>query len=309
MTPEQSSEPTPEPTSSPTPEPTSGPTPERTFDDYWAAVDAELAAIPARPVLELVPERTTDEATFYTVRLTSTGPYRVYGNLSIPSGDGPFPGLLITPRYGSVNNIPHPNDRSRYVVLSLMHRGQRLADDGFAAAYPGLLTIGIDDPSTYVYRGIAADCLRAAEFLLGLAEVDPARVAVTGDDLAVLTAARRPGFGSVRVTDLLFYRAMEARLKSCLYPLEELNDQLRSGSSAEGLSTTLAYYDPTRHASAVIGRTLLSVDDEDWCQSLLAALPDPEVYRVTHLDGTDNDFLDAWLAERSGVPAMSKFVA
>ncbi|MFD7157883.1 acetylxylan esterase [Kribbella sp. NPDC059898] len=280
-----------------------------TFDSYWAAVDEELAAIPGRPVLDVVPARTTDEATFYALRITSTGPYRVYGNLSIPRGDGPFPGLLITPRYGSVNNIPHPNDRSRYVVLSLMHRGQRLADEGFAAAYPGLLTMGIDDPSTYVYRGIAADCLRAAEFLMGLAEVDPARVAVSGDDLAVLTAARRPGFSSVRVTDLLFYRAMEARSTSCLYPLEELNDQLRSGSSTGGLSTTLSYFDPVRHAPAVAGRALVSVEDDDWCRSLVEALPDPEVYKVTHLDGTDNDFLDAWLAGRSGVPAMSKFVA
>ena len=281
-----------------------------TFDAYWAAVDEELAAIPGRPVLDVVPERTTEEATFYAVRITSTGPYRVYGNLSIPKSDGPFPGLLITPRYGSVNNIPHPNDRSRYVVLGLMHRGQRLADEGFVAAYPGLLTMGIDDPSTYIYRGIAADCLRAAEVLMGLAEVDPARVAVTGDDLAVLTAARRPGFSTVRVTDLLFYRAMEARLKSCLYPLEELNDHLRGvGSSTEALSTTLSYFDPSRHAPAVAGRTLLAVDDADWCGELLSALPDPEVYQVTHLDGTDNDFLDAWLAERFGVPAMSKFVA
>ncbi|MFI5693293.1 acetylxylan esterase [Kribbella sp. NPDC051586] len=279
------------------------------FDNYWAAVDDELAAIPGRPVLDLLPARTTDEATFYTLRITSTGPYRVYGNLSIPAGDGPFPALLITPRYGSVNNIPHPNDRSRYVVLSLMHRGQRLADEGFAAAYPGLLTMRIDDPATYIYRGIAADCLRAAEFLRGLAEVDPERVAVSGDDLAVLTAARRPGFNAVRVTDLLFYRAMEARLSSSLYPLEELNDHLRAGSSAETLATTLSYFDPVRHAPAITGRTLFAIDNADWCGPLISAVPSAEVYNVTHLDGTDNDFLDAWLAERSGVPAMSKFIA
>ncbi|MDX2974209.1 acetylxylan esterase [Kribbella solani] len=279
------------------------------FETYWAEVDQELAAIPGRPVLDRVPARTTDEATFYTLRLTSTGPYRVYGNLSIPAGDGPFPALLITPRYGSVNNIPHPNDRGRYVVLSLMHRGQRLADEGFAAKYPGLLTMDIDDPATYIYRGIASDCLRAAEFLRGLSEVDAERVAVSGDDLAILTAARRPGFTSVRVTDMLFYRAMEARLKSCLYPLEELNDHLRAGSSEDALATTLSYFDPVRHAPAIAARTLLATDDTDWCGPLLSALPDPEVYDVTHLDGTDNDSLDAWLAERSGVPAMSKFIA
>jgi len=278
------------------------------FDSYWAAVDDELAAIPGRPLLDLVPARTTDEATFYTVRLTSTGPYRVYGNLSIPAGDGPFPALLLTPRYGSVNNVPHPNDRSRYVVLSLMHRGQRLADEGFAAAYPGLLTVGIDDASSYIYRGIAADCLRAAEFLMGLSEVDPARVAVSGDDLAVLTAARRPRFSAVRVTDLLFYRAMEARLKSSHYPLEELNDHLRAGSSAAVLEGTLSYFDPVRHAPAVAARTLVAVDDPDWCASLSAALPAAEVYKLTQLDGADNDFLDAWLAELSGVRPMSRFV-
>jgi len=278
------------------------------FDSYWAAVDDELAAIPGRPLLDLVPARTTDEATFYTVRLTSTGPYRVYGNLSIPAGDGPFPALLLTPRYGSVNNVPHPNDRSRYVVLSLMHRGQRLANEGFAAAYPGLLTMGIDDALSYIYRGIAADCLRAAEFLMGLSEVDPARVAVSGDDLAVLTAARRPRFSAVRVTDLLFYRAMETRLESSHYPLEELNDHLRAGSSAAVVEGTLSYFDPARHAPAVAARTLLAVDDPDWCASLTAVLPAAEVYKLTHLDGADNDFLDVWLAELSGVRPMSRFV-
>jgi cephalosporin-C deacetylase-like acetyl esterase len=278
------------------------------FSSYWAAVDEELAAIPGRPVLDLVPGRTTDEATSYTVRLTSTGPYRVFAHLSIPTGDGPFPALLQTPRYGSVNHVPHPNDRSRYVVLHLMHRGQRLADEGFAAAYPGLLTMEIDDPASYIYRGIAADCLRGAEFMMGLAEVDPARVAVSGDDLAVLTAARRPGFSAVRVSELLFYRAMEARLRSTAYPLEELNDYLRAGSSVEIVDKTIGYFDPVRHAPAVSGRTLLAVDDPGWCASLAEAFPAASVYRLTHLDGTDNDFLDAWLAELSGVRPMSRFL-
>ena len=278
------------------------------FDNYWAAVDDELAAIPGRPVLDLVPQRTTDEATSYTVRLTSTGPYRVFGHLSIPTGDGPFPALLQTPRYGSVNHVPHPNDRSRYVVLGLMHRGQRLADEGFSAAYPGLLTMDIEDPAAYIYRGIAADCLRAAEFLLGLAEVDRSRVAVSGDDLAVLTAARRPGFSAVRVTDLLFYRAMEARLKSTHYPLEELNDHLRAGASAEIVDKTIAYFDPVRHAPAVSARTLLAVDNPHWSAPLVEAFPAASVYQLTHLDGTDNDYLDAWLANQSGVPPMSRFL-
>jgi cephalosporin-C deacetylase len=171
------------------------------------------------------------------------------------------------------------------------------------------LTMDIDDPASYIYRGIAADCLRAAEFLMGLAEVDPARVAVSGDDLAVLTAARRPGFSVVRVSELLFYRALEARLRSCLYPLEELNDHLRAGSSPAVVGRTLSYFDPVRHAPAVNGRTLLAVDNPQWSAPLVEAFPAASIYQLTHLDGTDNDFLDAWLAELSGVLPMSRFIA
>jgi cephalosporin-C deacetylase len=277
------------------------------FESYWASVDDGLAVVPARAVLETVPERSTAESVSYIVRLTSSGPYRVFGHLSIPSGPGPFPALLMTPRYGSVNHVPHPNDRSRYVVFGLMHRGQRLADESFAAAYPGLLTLGIDDPASYIYRGIVADCLRAAEFLFGLAEVDPARVAVSGDDLALLTAARRPGFGAVRLSEFLFYRAIEARLRSSLYPLEELNDHLRGGAAEEQVVKTLSYFDPVRHALAVSAPTLVAADDADWFAPLVEALVASEIYQVTHLDGTDNDALDAWLADRCGVPPMSRF--
>src|SRR5690606_32518206 len=99
-------------------------------------------------------------------------------------------------------------DRLRYVVLTVMHRGQRLADSPYAASYPGLLTEGIADENTYVYRGIVADCLRAAEFLAELPEVDRTRIAVTGDDLAILTAARRPVFAAVNVSGVLLYRLL-----------------------------------------------------------------------------------------------------
>ncbi|WP_328994825.1 acetylxylan esterase [Kribbella sp. NBC_01245] len=271
---------------------------------YWQAIDDELARVSAEPALELVPSRTTVESTFYEVRLTSIGPYRIFATLSIPSGPGRFPALLETPRYGSVNYLPHAHDRSRYVVLAVSHRGQRRADDGFAAAYPGLLTHGIEDPATYVYRGIVADCLRAGEFLLGLDAVDRSRVGVSGDDLALLTAARRPGFSAVRVRDLLLYRAMEAR-EAGVYPHEELNDQLRAGADEILMSATLEHFDARAHA--VEADVLLATPDPAWVSSLTAVLPKSEVYHLTDDDGTDQDAWDAWLAHRLGVPAMPRF--
>jgi cephalosporin-C deacetylase len=279
------------------------------FDAHWDGVDAELAGLPPAPELESLPMRSTDFSTAYTLRLTSVGPYRIFGYYSVPKGDGPFPGLLMLPNYGSVNHVPTYEDRRRYAVLQIMHRGQRLADQPFAARYPGLLTHGIDDPATYVYRGIVADCLRAAEFLLARPEVDARRVGVVGGDLALITAARRPSFAAVRATGLLLYRLPEAARRTREYPVEEINDHLRAHPDrAERVARTLAYVDPLHHAPRVTAPTLLAVNDQgalngpEWLAPLVGALGGPvEQYRLSHEGKADHDALDAWLAGRLGV--------
>jgi len=279
------------------------------FDAYWESVDADLARYDAAPELELLPLRCTDFARCYAVRLSSIGPYRIFGYYSMRVGDGPFPGLLITPRYGSVNNPPHYDDRERYAVLVLMHRGQRLADQPFAAAYPGLLTLGIDDPHTYIYRSIVADCLRGAEFLLGRPEVDTTRIGIVGDDLALLTVARRAQFNAARIDGLMFYRMLEACARSEEYPIEEINDYLRSRPEQRtAVAQSLAFFDPQYHAPRVRTATLLSVGDSqtvggpEWLAPLLDALGSrAQPYQLTHEGGTDHDWLEAWLANRLGV--------
>lgn len=239
------------------------------FESYWRDVDDELARFPARPVLDEVPARSTDFCTAYDVRLSGIGAYRIFGFLSVPRGDGPFPALLETPRYGSVNKPPHYRDRMRYVVFTVMHRGQRLADSPFQAEYPGLFTLGIDDPATYAYRSIVADCLRGAEFLLRLPSVDRARVGVTGDDLALITAARRSGFAAVRATG----------------PLEAPGEWAPDSDAARH---TLSFFDADLHAAS-ISAPLLRVGRD---------------FTPTHEDAADDTALDAWLAQRLGVEPL-----
>lgn len=284
------------------------------FDAYWDGVDAELARVPAAAELTPWPPRSTPFADAFDLRLTSIGPSRIFGYYSVPHGPGPFPALLNTPRYGSVNNPPHWDDRQRFTVLTIMHRGQRRADEPFAAAYPGLLTDGVDDPATYVYRGIVADCLRAAEWLADRPEVDAARIGVVGDDLALLTAARRPRFAALQVTGSIFYRLEEARRRTEAYPIEEINDYLRfSPERAAAAARTLALFDPVHHAPRVGAETLLTEGEPgtlggpEWLAPLAEVLAGPvERHRSTHEGGTDHDATDAWLAGRLGAEARPR---
>jgi len=284
------------------------------FDAYWDEMDAELARYPLAVEMERNALRSTEFATVYNVRLTSVGPYRIFGYYSVPVGDGPFPGLMNAPRYGSVNHVPHYDDRERYATLTLMHRGQRLADQPFAAAYPGLLTRGIESPTTYIYRSIVADCLRGAEFLLSRPEVDGDHVSIVGDDLALITAARRPQFTAMQAGGLLFYRLLEAANRSSAYPVEEINDYLRTyPERREDVARTLAYMDPINHAARVRATTLLitgdagAINGPEWLEPLTGALGGPiEQYRVTHEGATDHDWQDAWMARQLGKAAKPR---
>jgi cephalosporin-C deacetylase-like acetyl esterase len=278
------------------------------FEQYWDAVDEELARYPMAPEMERNVRRSTDLATVYDLRLTSVGPYRIFGYYSVPVGDGPFPGLMHSPAYGSVNPVPHHIDRERYATLTLMHRGQRLADQPFQASYPGLLTLGIDDPGTYIYRRIVADCLRGAEFLLSRPEVGAGRVGVIGDDLAMIAAARRPGFRAVRAAGLMFHRMLQFAERSSAYPIEEINDYTRQFKDRrDAVARTVGYFDPIHFAPDIRAATMLVTGDDgtvggpDWLRPLAKAISGPVgQYRVTHEGATDHDWLDAWMAGQLG---------
>lgn len=286
------------------------------FDAYWDGIDQELDTYQARPQLEPLTRFSNEHCTVYALKLTSIGPYRLFGYYSVPHGDGPFPALYNLPKYGSVNHVPDYNDRKRYVVLTLMYRGQRLADQPFAATYPGLLTLGIDSPETYIYRGIAADCLRGAEFLQSRPEVDQSRICLIGDDLAVITAARRPNVALAQVAGLAFYRMMEAAARTSGYPLEEVNDYLRLyPEKRDAVARTVSFFDPQSHAPRVTATTLLNLGAEgsttgpSWQQPLAEALGGPvERYELSNEGGTDHDWLDAWTATKFGTSPMTKFI-
>jgi cephalosporin-C deacetylase len=290
------------------------------FDHYWQQTLDDLAGYPACPEIELLPLRTTDFATLYGVHLTSFGPYRVFGYLSIPSGDGPFPAIYYAPKYQSVLEIiPQGTanlQRSCYITFSLAGRGQRNADTPYAAMFPGLLTEGIDDAEAYIFRGIAADCVQGLEFLLTRRELDASRVVVVGNDLALITAALHAGATHVVATPGLFYHTAELASKTQSYPLEEINDYLRTfPTRAAGVRRTLAYYDLQTLAPRVTATTLLmagatgSLLDGQALAPLVKALRGmATVHESEQSSYKDGLYAETWMAEQCGITEVRRIL-
>jgi cephalosporin-C deacetylase len=281
--------------------------------EYWQETLAELARYPASPEVEVLPLRCTAFAKLFGVRLTSLGPYRLFGYLSIPAGDGPFPAIYYAPKYQSVLEIiPQGTanlQRSRYVTFALAGRGQRNADSPYAAMFPGLFTDGIEHAESYVFRSIVADSIRGLEYLLTRPEVDPSRVVVSGNDLALITAALAPGATHVVTTPALFYKTAALAPKTQAYPLEEFNDYLRAyPARAEAVRHTLAHCDLLGFAPRVTAATLLmagapgSLLDGPALQPLAAALRGPvTVYESQQSLYRDGLHAERWMAAQCGI--------
>jgi cephalosporin-C deacetylase len=281
--------------------------------EHWQETLDDLARYPARPEIDVLPIRSTSFATLYGVKLTSAGAYRVFGYLSIPSGRGPFPAIYYAPKYQSVLEIiPQGTanvQRSRYITFSLASRGQRNADTPYAAMFPGLLTDGIDHAASYVFGGVVADSVRGLEFLLTRRELDPARVVVVGNDVALITAALTTGATHIVASPALFFKTAELARKTSTYPLEEINDYLRlHPMRAEAVRRTLAYYDLRGFAPRVTATTLMmagapgSLLDAAALKPLVAALKAPvtvhESEQSTYKDGL---YAEQWMAAQCGI--------
>lgn len=284
------------------------PTAPAEFEAYWTATMAELADLPLAAELTPCALHSTDFATLYTLRLTSVGPYRIFAYYTVPKGSGPFPVVYHTPGYGSVLHIAPYEERQRYVTVALRHRGMRHADQPYAAAYPGLLTDGIESPASYVYRGIVADCCRVIDFLLSRSEVDTDRIAVVGNDLALVTAALRPRIDALYWSPALFYAACQLAPRTSAYPLEEFNDFMRAyPAQMERMAVTLGYFDPLYFVPKVRAATVMMTGSAADLYSPEATAPLAAAFRapLTQYESAHSSYKDGvhqatWLAQRYG---------
>ncbi|NKB69886.1 MAG: hypothetical protein GKR89_22670 [Candidatus Latescibacteria bacterium] len=273
------------------------------LEAYWDEVVAELDALPLAPEVEELPLRETDYSKTYAVRYTGLGPYRLFGYLSLPKGEGPFPTLVYLSRYQSVLELIPQGDssqkRSRYAIFVGAARGQRNADKPYAAAFPGLFTEGIDDPC--IFRGFVSDCCRAVDYVLSRPEIDRDRIAgICDNDMALLVAALRGGFSRLIAAPSFFYAAMDLASQTQAYPRQEINDYLRLyPQRREAVAATLAYFEPLFLAPRIQAKTLLWGDVETLAP-LAAALDGEADVRGRASGYLDGVYQEEWLARELG---------
>jgi cephalosporin-C deacetylase len=255
------------------------------FESFWQGVKDELSSVTLE--WERIPDATwtTPELTVDWLRFPSIGGHVVYGWIAVPRDAAPTGnrGYLWLPGYSYGN--PPPRAESLYpgtVTLGLNLHGNT-PDTPYV--HPGTLgreyiTQGIDTPETYIYRDIAAHCLRALEVLAAQPEVSADKIIVggmsQGGGLALVTAALAP---QVRMCladmpwlcDLdralsLIDRERYGRLANFRIPDGRalIEDYADAHPERQGqIFQTYRYFDPLSHAADILCPTQVSAGGRD----------------------------------------------
>ena len=284
---------------------------------FWEQTEAQLAETPPDITLERDAFYSQPEWDVFRMHYNSSGGHRLSAWFSVPHGDGPFPALVRMPDYGSVHDIIYTSLRNHAVVMNPTYRGQRNSDGMVRAAYPGLLTDGIDSAETYTLLGAYADVLRAIDILREQQQAQIGAIALTGAGLgaalALATTARRSGIAAVAADTPMALGHPTGLQPGLGYPLGELGDYLRAyPDSLETVAGITSPVDPIGFAGSVQAPVLMSAGrfDRSLCplsfaEALAAALPDCDlrVYDGAAEGGghEHGQVRGAWLAEKLGV--------
>ncbi len=168
------------------------------FEKFWNGGKEELAGIGINPVLTLMPERCTEKAEVYHVRIDNIRG-KIYGILCKPRQEGKYPAILhvpgagIRPYYGNVQEA-----EEGFVSFTIGIHGipvnldPGVYDDLRQGALSNYWTIDLDDKDRAYYKRVYLGCVRAVDFIESLDCFDGEHIGVTGGSqggaLSIITA-------------------------------------------------------------------------------------------------------------------------
>ena len=275
-------------------------------DNYWSdRIEAAINAANGDVQIESLPIRSNETSDAYSVRFNGVGDYPLYAYLHIPKSDAPHVPLFQAPGYGSVVAVPAYERRVNYVVMALCHRGQRLSNSSYSAAYPGLLTDGLPSEKNYHWGDIVSDCITAVNVLLKQPNIDRSMLAIAGGDLAWLTAAFTSDVNALQTGGFMFSDLDNRLAGNPDYPLAEFNDFKRTyPDSWNQARETLRHFDPMESVGLIDAKNILiscGASDKNYSDELAKALSGDTTVRVNLGKGhLDHIAQEEWLADASG---------
>jgi cephalosporin-C deacetylase len=263
------------------------PTAEPDLPGFWERTLAEAAKQPLDVQLEPV-DFPVDNLCVYRLSYGGWQGTRVVGWFLSRADGVRQPGLVFYHGYSGHKGWPFDYlgwALQGYAVLAVDVRGQA-GDTADAASYPGghavgWLTMGIESPDAYYYRGVYVDSVRALDALASRPEVDPDRMGVLGVSqggglsLAVAALDSRPKVAMPEVPFLCnFGRAVEVSDK---LPYQEIATFLhRRPEYTERAFRTLSYFDNLNLADRIRCPVLMTVGLQD------LVCPPSTIYAVYH---------------------------
>jgi cephalosporin-C deacetylase len=247
------------------------------FDRFWSETLSDARRHPLQATFEPVDVGLSTLQTF-DVTFAGYGGQPVRGWLLLPAEhEGHLPCVVEYIGYGGGRGLPL--DWLTWASVGYAHlvmdtRGQGSAyragdtpdqvEGGSDPAFPGYMTRGITNPTTYYYRRVFTDAVRAVETAREHPAVDPARVAVTGASqgggISIAVAGLVPDLVASLpdVPFLCHYRRATEITDSA--PYSEIVGYLRvHRDKVERVFDTLSYFDGLNFATRAGCATLFSV--------------------------------------------------
>ena len=240
------------------------------LDEFWAATLADARAHDLAVAFEPIDNGLQAISTL-DVTFSGFGGSPIRGWLHFPADrHGPFPAVVEYVGYGGGRGLPHERvlwAAAGYAQFVMDTRGQGSTwavgdtpDPGAAGApfHPGFMTQGILDPTTYYYRRVFTDAVRAVEAVRAHPQVEAGRVAVTGGSqgggIAIAVASLVPDIAAA-LPDVPFLSNFERAITFAdSDPYGEIVRYLKAHRDhVERALSTLAYFDV-----AVLGRRAMA---------------------------------------------------
>lgn len=238
------------------------------FDAFWNSMKQQLAAVPMNPNISFY--SSTSRSTTYRVNLANIEGRRVYGWLTIPNGEGPFPASLVMPSFGSgpfhVRPRDHTAEHTGMIIFAISIHNAEPDQGDFNAYQPN----DISKREGNYYRFALMGAVRAIDYIYTRPEFD-------GNNMMVMGVSQGGGL-SISVAGL------DNRIKAMInsvpalcqhsgmrygktsgHPYFIFKSRTENGSTAHEQGTIVAshYYDAMNFAKRFKGPSLSFMSYED----------------------------------------------